>query len=93
MPGMKPKFLGSDGYESGGVGAAGVEEAVDSRSLAAWRCNIFRFHSGMSSSVFDTCCCGVDEEGPEVLVVLDVKALPISAPIRDLCAPCPVDDS
>ena len=40
----------------------------------------------MSSSVFEVCCCGVDEEDPEVLVVLYVKALPISAPIRDLCA-------
>ena len=82
---MKPKFLGSDGYDSAGVGAAGVEEAEDSRSLAACRCNIFLFHSGMSSSVLDVCCCEAADEGPEVLVVLDVKA-PISAPIRDLCA-------
>jgi hypothetical protein len=55
---------------------------------AACRSNIALFHSGMSSSVCDTCRWGTEEAvAPGGLFSLDVNA-PISAPIKGR-EPCP----
>ena len=59
-----------------------VEYESTSRLRAACRSNIALFHSGMSSSVCDTCRWGTEDAvAPGGLFSLDVNA-PISAPIK-----------
>ena len=85
-PGIKPKFLGSEGYWSAVPldDAEGVDKPETSRFLAACRSNIALFQSGMSSSAFEVCCDWTEEEDapPDALVVRDENE-PISAPIKD----------